>query len=154
MTNRGQVMHRMKVHFDPSFDSSAWPGPLGGKSASSGEVWTGAVGLLGILETRLGLAGPKFSDAERAAGLIPALRNTEGFWSVSFENDPVATARRLLAWRDELWLYGWRGQPVAPRLDQLANVAQNVLPGYPDRLAAVADALHRAASGWWKPKYP
>lgn len=138
-------MHRMKVHFDPSFDSSAWPGPLGRKSASSGEVWTGAVGLLGILETRLGLAGPKFSDAERAAGLIPALRNTEGFWSVSFENDPVATARRLLAWRDELWLYGWRGQPVAPRLDQMANVAQNVLPGYPDRLAAVADALQSRA---------
>ena len=56
----------------------------------------GAAGLLGLLETQLGLGGPAFPDVERAAALVPVLRSTEGFWSRSYENDALATAGTLL----------------------------------------------------------
>ena len=78
----------MKIYFDTSFDHSAWPGPLAEKQASFGEVWTGTAGLLGILETRLGLVGPKLCNAERAAGLISSLQQKKGFWNESCANDP------------------------------------------------------------------
>ena len=137
----------MKIYFDTSFDHSAWPGPLAEKQASFGEVWAGTAGLLGILEIRLGLVGPKLCNAERAAGLISSLQQKKGFWNESCANDPLATAHRVLAWRDKLWLQGWRGQPLSTRLKQLSNATQDVLPGYPDRLAVVCDTLEKRAPG-------
>ena len=132
----------MKIIFDPAFDRSVWRGDVANSLlATAGEAWVGPAGLLGILETQLGLGGPTFPDVERAAALVPVLRKTEGFWSRSFENDALATAQTLLHWRDTLWLHSWQGQPVAPRLKQLAAVTRNVLPGYPDRLLAVLSAL-------------
>ena len=132
----------MRIVFDPSFDRSVWRGIQENKQpATVGEAWTGTAGLLGILETQLGLGGPTFPDVERAAGLVPRLRSMEGFWSRSFENDALSTAGTILQWRDTLCLQGWLGQPVAPRLRQLAAVTCDVLPGTPDRLRAVLSAL-------------
>ena len=132
----------MKIVFDPAFDRSVWRGDAANdKPATAGEAWTGQAGLLGILETQLGLGGPSFPVVERAAALVPVLRKTEGFWSRSFENDALATARTILLWRDTLVLHGWQGQPVSPRLRQLAAVTRDVLPGQPDRLRAVLTAL-------------
>jgi ATP-dependent helicase/nuclease subunit B len=136
----------MRILFDPSFDAPAWPGPLGARPAAAGEVWAGPAYLLDLLETALGLGGPPVARALRVAALVPAVRATAGFWSRSAEVDPLGTAGRLLAWRDHLWLAGWRGQPVAPRLAALAAVTAGVLPGPPDRLAAVAEALGRRAA--------
>ncbi len=71
----------MKLFFDISFDRSVWRGAeANSKSASAGEACIGPVGLMGILETQLGLGGPSFPDVERAAALVPVLRKTEGFW--------------------------------------------------------------------------
>jgi hypothetical protein len=132
----------MRIIFDASFDRSVWRGAIANsKSATVGEAWIGPAGLLGILETQLGLGGPSFPDVERAASLVSVLRNTEGFWSRSFENDALVTTRTLLHWRDTLCLHCWQGQPVSPRLRQLAAVTRDVLPGYPDRLRAVLTAL-------------
>jgi ATP-dependent helicase/nuclease subunit B len=132
----------VRIVFDPAFDRSVWRGETANaREAIAGEAWVGAAGLLGLLETQLGLGGPAFPDVERAAALVPVLRSTEGFWSRSFENDALATAGTLLHWRDTLCIHGWQGQPVSPRLKQLAAVTKNVLPGYPDRLRAVLSAL-------------
>ncbi|MEI6809179.1 MAG: hypothetical protein WCN95_10705, partial [bacterium] len=134
----------MKLVFDPAFDRSVWRGDAANKKpASAGEEWVGPAGLLGILETQLGLGGPSFPDVERAAELVPLLFKTEGFWSRSFQNDALATARTLLHWRDTLCMYGWQGQPVSPRLKQLAVVTQSILPGQPDRLRTVLTALSK-----------
>lgn len=131
----------MKLVFDTTFDCGSFPGPLTGRAAAFGEQWVGPHGLLGILETSLGLEGPTCAQSERSAALIPVLGGTEGFWSESFANDAFATASEVLRWRDMLRLTGWNGEDGADRLAQLAAVSQSVLPGYPDRLAAVADAL-------------
>lgn len=47
----------MKVVFDRSFDGGAWPGPLAERDAAMGESWLGELGMLGLLETMVGLAG-------------------------------------------------------------------------------------------------
>ena len=131
----------MHLTFDLDYGSRAFPGPLGGSDAAMGELWVGPGALLGTLETALGLGGPRLAGIERAAALVPTVRQVEGFWSRSAEVDALATARTLVRWRDLLWEGGWRGQKCSERLGQLAEVTRNVLPGRPDRLHAVATAL-------------
>ncbi len=69
----------MRIRFDSDFDGGAWPGPLDGRNAVTGEAWLGELGLLERLETVLGLAGPVPTAGERAAALVPALRRIKGF---------------------------------------------------------------------------
>ena len=49
-------------------------------------------------------------------------------WSASAAVDPIATARRLLAWRDALVFLGWDPESVtgAPRISSLAAVTREV----------------------------
>lgn len=137
----------MRLTFGLDFDGGAWPGALAGRNAVAGELWVGPTGLLGTLETGLGLGGPSTPEIVRIAGLVPAIRSHEGFWSESAERSPLATARALLRLRDRLWTAGWRGEPVAPRLRDLAEVTAEAAPGDPDRLQAVAAALARREAG-------
>ena len=134
-----------RILFDSDFDGGSWPGPLVGSDAVSGEAWLGELGFLERLETVLGLAGPTPTQEERAASLVPGLRAREDFWSQSAEVDPLGSAREILRWRDELSLAGWRGgvDGVPARVASLAHLAQNILPGIPDRIWEVADTLKR-----------
>lgn len=133
----------MNLSFGVDLDHGAYPGPLGDRQAVAGEAWVGPLGLLGTLETHLGLGGPWESHLLRAASLVPAALAADGFWSASAEQSPLATARTLLGWRDLLWTCGWRGQGGCPRLAQLARVTADVRPGVPDRLLAVLHALEQ-----------
>jgi len=135
----------MRIVFDPDFDHGSWPGPLRGGRASAGEDWAGPSGLLGLLETALGIGGPSFTMQERAARLVPAVSRMEGFWTASADVDPFATARRLLQWRDTLVMAGWSGTARGPRLAALASLPAADMPGLPDRLRAVQEALQRRA---------
>jgi len=130
----------MNIRFDPSFDGRSWPGPLGERDAVIGEVWVGRWGLLDLLETQLGLGGLRIGLGQRAAGLARRVREIEGFWSESAEVDAIGCARRLVSWRDELYLAGWRGQAAGERLVQLAAVTRGLEPGLPERIDAVIDA--------------
>lgn len=131
----------LRVRFDNAFDGVLWPGPLRAESAVFGEAWLGPVGLLGLLETQLGLGATHSSDSVRAASLIHRLAETEGYWSASLDADPHGTALRLLRDRDELFMDGWRGQPVSPRLGALADALSEVPPGLPERLGAILSEL-------------
>ncbi len=134
----------MRVLFDAAFDQGAWPGPGFDRGASSGEAWVGFAGLLGLLETHLGLSGPPVGNAERAASLQAMFSAARGFWSESAEVAPLATARRLLHLRDTLRLHGWTGQPVAPRIAALAALTKGLDGSMADRLDAVVAALQHA----------
>ena len=136
----------LKITFDPSFDQGFWPGPLADKRATAGEVWVGPMGLINIRETMTGLRGPGVPPALRAASLVPALRARSGFWSASAEVDPLGTASKILQWRDYLKMHGWQGQECSPRLRELALVTQEVLPGIPDRLLAIAQYMRPASN--------
>ncbi len=131
----------MKVIFDAALDGPGWPGPLGKAGFAFGEVWLGPLGILDLLETRLGLGGRFEEPLHRVCRLAAGIRDLPGFWQPSFAVDPLGTSRRLLRDRDELRLWGWTGQPVSPRLGELAAATADASPGIPDRLTAVAQAL-------------
>lgn len=80
--------------------------------------------------------------ADRAAELVPRLFRQDRFYGASAAVDPWATAHRLVMWRDELWLHGWRGESLAERrLGELAEVTLGLPPGPAERLEVVAGWL-------------
>jgi RecB family exonuclease len=111
----------------------------------------GPMGLLGILETCLGLSRPEASTAKRVTSYLGHLRKLAvlgRFYSRSLEADGVGTSAKLLSWRDEWRLGGWDGSAPASsprRLLDMAEVEQiasgNVPPGQAERLTAVLAAL-------------
>ncbi|MFL9987312.1 PD-(D/E)XK nuclease family protein [Paraburkholderia sediminicola] len=111
----------------------------------------GPLGLLGLLETWLGLSRPEVSAAQRVTSYLGYLRRQTGqtrFYGRSLEADGVGTSAKLLSWRDEWRLGGWDG--TAPtgsprRLRDMADVelaaSGDIPPGQAERLAVVIAAL-------------
>jgi hypothetical protein len=140
----------LKITFDLALDGAGWPGPLHGAAFVYGETWVGPMGLLGLLETRLGLGGRFDGSLQRACRLARDLRaqsDSSSYWRRSFEVDPVATCLRLLRDRDQLRMWGWSGQAVSPRLAALHAATETASPGIPDRLRAVERELGRDRTG-------
>ena len=116
-----------------------------------GQVTLGPLGLLELLELRLGLRGLRESEAIRVVQFLGALREVDDgqrFYSRSLAMDELAVARTLLGWRD-IWVEaGWSGAARpddSRRLKDLAAVESlcqgRLAPGRADRLKAVAAAL-------------
>lgn len=116
------------------------------------EVVCGPVGLMRLLELRLGLVGVLPSHGRRVVGYRDALAVLAAagpeFYSASFAQDDYAVAETLLRWRDELVLAGWDGLAApgfSPRLATLAAVEATLDPtlraGEGDRLRTIAVAL-------------
>lgn len=117
-----------------------------------GQPVIGPVGLVDILETGLGLGGPRAPQVVRIASYQSTLEALDGtyFWSRSLAMDPWATTRTLLGWRDELVGLGWRdnGRWAGARLADLATAsaaARALPPGLSDRIAAVLNGLDGTA---------
>lgn len=129
-------------------DGGASPDHGGGAGGALGQPVVGPGGLVDVLETALGIGGPRRAQVVRIAALQSSLEALEGdyFWSRSLAMDPWATARTVLGWRDELIGLGWRPGEFwkERRLADLAAASlasPGVAPGLPDRLAAVLEAL-------------
>ncbi|MEH7417081.1 PD-(D/E)XK nuclease family protein [Neobacillus drentensis] len=131
-------------------DSAAYPDALGNKEASVGKVVTGFNGLVGILETQLGLTSPRKSENIRISEwqeLIGKLDTGKKLFSHSFKTDSWNTARELLRRRDELVLAGWDpavhvgGSKWIDTLAQLELASPNKTWGFPDRLRALMKRL-------------
>lgn len=131
----------LTVIWDPAIDGGAWPGPLVGRDAVVDEVWLGPLRLLDRLELELGLGGIEASPGERAITLAAQLAGRPGWWSESYGNDPIGTARRLLRDRDLLALGGWQGEDAGPRLAALWTATCDAPPGIAERLRAIVRAL-------------
>lgn len=120
-----------------------------------GELRVGPLGLLGVLETHLGLLREHPSHAERIVQYRDCLRKSDGpdrFFHASFETDALGTAQTLLEWRDSWYLHGWDGVAPAgapPRIHDMAQVEAHarslVGPSIGERLAQVAEAMQRRA---------
>lgn len=135
--------------------------------------WTDAGGALGaarvgpraltrLLQTRLGLGRPAVEPAVRIAQYAALVERADHPWPrTSARLDPWATARHLLALRDELVLGGWDGAPPPGdgpvRLAALAAIERGVVlspapgatlgPGPADDLAEIRDLLAELAAG-------
>lgn len=129
---------------DPALDGIAWRG-TDDREPAFGTAATGLLGLLERLELVLGLAARRGSELERTVALARVLAGRDGFWKESCEVDPLGTAMRLLHDRDLLALWGWNGEPIAPRLDALWSATAGCAPSIPDRLRIVIAGLpHRS----------
>lgn len=143
----------MKVTFGLALDGQRATRP----GNRLGDIDVGPLGLLGLLETNLGLVAPAVPNVERIIQYRDCLArclNEQRFYARSFRNDELGTAALLLDWRDTWHLAGRAGQfpATAPaRLQDMAAVDaeanDRVAPGIGDRLAAVLDALARRKSG-------
>lgn len=134
-------------------DGGASPDHAGEVGGSLGRPVVGPTGLADILETAVGLGGPHNPRVVRIASFQSTLEALQGpyFWSQSLKMDPWATARTLLAWRDELVGLGWRPDATwsEPRLAQLAQAvleAVDLPAGLYDRIATILGALEGATT--------
>ncbi len=140
----------MEIVFGLDAGSLAWPVTTNGAEVQAGGMVTGPAGLLGVVETALGLGAPPVPAIRRLAlwrAKLAAADAPSRFWHRSFATDAFATARLLLGWRDALVEAGWHGgaldQPP-PRLADLAaaEAAGPALPPGPaDRLRAAIGSL-------------
>jgi len=140
----------MDLIFGLACDGRAYPDFPGLGGGVFNAAVLGPTGLIEILETQLGLTGPRGAEAVRIAAYAAKLRaslamDPIAFFAASFARDPWATAKSLLGWRDQLMASGWNGQAIgARRVDDLARVESEtpaLPPGVPDRLQGVLLAL-------------
>jgi RecB family exonuclease len=135
----------MKILFGMNLDGVVWHDG----QASLGSVRTGPLGLLGILESKLGLSRPAIHPVKRIDQYMKRLEEKDSelrWYHKSFAVDPWSTAREMLLWRDELVEAGWKGQLAAasPRLEELAEIENMDSPlsiGRADRLREVIESL-------------
>ena len=98
-------MGAMHIVFGWGLDGHSYPPTATGCAAAIGQPVVGPTGLLNLLEVSLGLAGPTMPAAVRIAryqGRLRVLDDGQQFYSQSFARDAWATAKQILAWRDEL----------------------------------------------------
>jgi len=115
------------------------------------------MGLLGLLETQLGVFHASASQSERIVQYRACLKRCDSparFYHRSFLADEFGTAATLLGWRDRWHLHGWDGAALPKtggRLSDLAEVEQQakdlVSPSVGERLGVVAAALERRRTG-------
>ncbi len=145
----------MTIYFGLALDDIAYPPP---DRARGGVRHLGPAGLLGLLESHLGLGGhPNDNDYLRIERFRQELARylseaPDAFFAASFHSDQFATAAALLARRDELLMGGWdfiTDAATPPRLRQLAEIARactaanDLPPGFADRLLMIIDHLPR-----------
>jgi ATP-dependent helicase/nuclease subunit B len=141
----------MHIVFGWKLDGPCHPQAANGATAAIGQPVVGPNGFLSLLESALGLIGPHTPAAVRIAryqGRLQSLDDGSRFYSRSFARDAWSTTKQILAWRDELYASGWKGQRIegaGTRLETLA--ALEVAEGQPlgsslgERLRAVLEVL-------------
>src|SRR6476660_9853629 len=100
----------MKIIFGLALDGCETVGP----THLLNDICCGPLGLIQILETRLGLKAKSTSAAQRVTQYRTLLKTLaeEGdvFYRAASEKESYAVADTLLRWRDDLVEAGWDGQ--------------------------------------------
>jgi ATP-dependent helicase/nuclease subunit B len=142
----------MHLTFALEGDGPVFPDFPGEDEAAVDSAVVGPLGLLSILETRLGLGGPAIASSVRIAAYARKVRaaieaEPALFFARSFDCDPWSTAKLVLSWRDALVDGGWTGGGFdLPRLDALVAVEAapgRLPPGTGERFHAVCAELQR-----------
>ena len=117
------------------------------------DVDVGPLGLIGILETRLGLVSGETPQAQRVLLYRDCLRRCDSgtrFYHDSLIADELGTAATLLDWRDQWHLQGWDKSLAfadAPRLHDMQAVETEagkcLPPSVGERLARILVVLDR-----------
>jgi len=136
----------MQILFGTNLDGVIWST----KDAALGEVRIGPGGLLGLLETRLGITKPSIHPVHRIdeyMNRIEELCDDTAWYAASYSVDAWSTARQLLKWRDELVEAGWQANqelnnsPRLAALTKLENAKTPLSKGTSDRIREVITCL-------------
>lgn len=159
----------MHIEFGWTLDRAPWRSRSNTDDSNNAgtTVVTGPLGLLGILQTRLGTTRPTVERPVRIAQYRSLLAQADHSWyRRSFANDPWNTAHHLLQLRDDAIEAGWHpttdGQDYTryPRLHALATVEKHVAlgpphdptatlaPGRADDLREVLELLRLHGTSW------
>ena len=129
----------MTLFYSPSFTGECYRNlPV---NETQFEKVIGDAGLLDFLELHLGLAAHENAAIERILSYQTALESCkkEAFYEKAFDNDPLATAKEILRWRDIIVMEGFNPDADynSPRLRKLAEVERTFskagLVGTPER---------------------
>ena len=142
----------MNIILGHELDTGSYPDALGDKEATQGNIVVGPAGLIGILETRLGLSKDRPNQGVRIGHYLRILKHTDTralFYSKSLEADAWSTAKTILAWRDELKVAGWNGKEPPGASERLKTLSELEKPfqnqsneGLGDRLQSILSALN------------
>ena len=145
----------MRIVFGWHLDGPTCPETPDGGPFAVDAVVAGPLQLLDLLETRLGLNGPRSAAVLRIAQYFARLRAIDDggcFFSRSLAADGWATARLLLSWRDELVAAGWSPTQASWAGERLAGMARcetreqlPLAPGLPDRARSILPHLSGAS---------
>ena len=121
-----------------------------------GEPILGPLGLLNLLETRLGLLRAECAHAQRVTQYRECLKRCDTanrFYHASFGIDPIGVSASLLSWRDAWYLHGWNGEAPSGAGIRIADIAavetaarSLLVPSIGERLVRVAEFLSRQQS--------
>jgi len=116
----------------------------------------GPLGLLDLLETRLGLLRAECTQVQRLTQYRECLKRydrPDRFYHASFEVDPIGASASLLSWRDDWYLHGWNGEAPSGASARIVDMAaveriarQLLFPSIGERLVHVAESLLRQQS--------
>ena len=121
----------MKVIFSPEFSGTVYVRPADGTNILMDTMVANTIGLVNMLELRLGLHYELFSSQERAAHYYKAVCKymaayPKNVMADSFNNAGLCTANSMLGWRDELCGANWNfeGEEISERLAVLIGVEE------------------------------
>jgi len=148
----------MNIHLGQAFNSHLSIQPV----SQAGTIYLNLSGFLSLLQTQLGLANSEVSNNSRLIQYLGCLHkkdNESRFYHRSLQVDDLAVAKKLLNWRDELYLAGWTGhfeqekseqsssKNTSSRLSDIANVeilaSKEVSPNEGQYLADIIEKLSR-----------
>ncbi len=149
----------MKIIYSPEFSGHVFLGLNGEKDHVMDAMVCDTMGLVNMLELRLGIHVEMQSVHYRTVKYFKAMseymkRHPGNALSASFSLSSLGTAEQALRWRDSLVFDNWQpqaGDSVSGRMDVLAGTeAVFDCPGLPDRMRNVLSGLDREKDDFLK----
>ena len=121
----------MNIIFSPEYSGTVYVRPVDGKDVMMDTTVVNTIGLINLLELRLGLHYEEVSGQERVAHYYDALckymaAHPQNVMAASFKTAGLGTAKAMLAWREELRGAEWDfdGKEISDRLAVLIGVEE------------------------------
>lgn len=119
----------MKIIFSPEYSGTVYVKSANRSNVMMDTVVVNTIGLINMLELRLGLHYENISEHERVAMYYDAMckymkANPKNVLAKSFKTSGLSTAKAVLAWRDELRSAEWKfnGEDISQRLQVIVGV--------------------------------
>lgn len=121
----------MRIFFSPEYSNIVYVKPEGGNNVMMDSVVVNTIGLINMLELRMGLHYADMPEQERMAHYYDAVCkymaiNPDNVMANSFKVSGLSTAKSMLAWRDELRNAKWNfeGKDISDRISVLIGVEE------------------------------